>query len=64
MEIICPYYRKMSVYTITCDGLVEDSEIILSFRNRKDRALQSEVFCCKYVERCEIYRMLRDMEEE
>lgn len=58
-EVLCPFYKKDDgKRRITCEGIVENSSVILTFRYDKLFKQQMKVFCCKHYDRCEVYRML------
>ena len=69
-RVICPFYKydensdKSKTYRVTCEGIVEKSTLIFSFRRKRDFQIQLETFCCEHYDRCEIYRMLMQKYEE
>ena len=61
----CPFYKHDDGRrSITCEGLIDKSKIILSYITRRDYETQILTFCCKHYEKCEIYRMLMQKYEE
>lgn len=70
VRVQCPFYRydrcanRKWTYSITCEGLVDNSTITLSYCNKKDFRIQRGTFCCEWYERCEVYRMLMQKYEE
>lgn len=65
-RIRCPFYRydecrkKERVHRITCEGIMDDCSLILSYRLKRDFFIQMETFCCRHFDRCEVYRMLME----
>ena len=64
IEVQCPFYKYDSARRITCEGLVDNSNITLGYRNIKDYDTQLIVFCCEHYKRCEVYRMLMEAKYE
>ena len=61
----CPFFlRDDGKRRIVCEGIMDDSSICLTFRYDNLFKRQVETFCCKYYERCEIYRMLVEKYED
>ena len=61
----CPFYQYDDGRRhITCEGIVDKSSIVLSYRTRGDYDKQLTVFCCEHYKKCEIYRMLMQKYEE
>ena len=60
IEVQCPFYKYDNARRITCEGLVDSSNITLGYRNIKDYETQLMVFCCEHYKKCEIYRMLME----
>lgn len=56
----CPFFRRREKKMIVCEGLVDESRIILSYSRSNDYQIQYSMFCCKNYEKCEIYRLLMD----
>ena len=56
----CPFYRKDTAQTVTCEGLVENSTIRLQFGRVIDAGTQKRVFCCARYQNCEIYRAVME----
>ena len=69
-RVKCPFYQydeslgKKKQHRITCEGLVEDSTLVLNFKFKQDCKIQINTFCCQHYERCEVYRMLMQKYEE
>ena len=57
-EARCPFYRKDTLLTISCEGLVGDSSIVQNFGRREDALIQLRTFCCRRYENCEIYQAI------
>lgn len=63
-DVVCPFYRSDDgKQKITCEGLVDRSSISWNFTFKADYSVQMETFCCKYPEKCEVFRMLNDIYE-
>lgn len=60
----CPFYRfDDGRGQITCEGILEGSTLSLRYRKKQDFRIQMDVFCCRYYQRCEVYRMLMEKYE-
>lgn len=60
----CPFYREDAYKTqITCEGIEQESVLVLRYRKSEQWKKQMEVFCCEHYKRCEVYRMLMDKYE-
>lgn len=62
----CPFYRfdEAEKKRISCEGIVDESTLALTFRRKTGYKTQLEVFCCKHHKKCEIYRMLMEKYED
>ena len=61
----CPFYKKDDgKRSITCEGLVDRSSILLQYILKKDFEMQMDVFCCQHFEKCEVYRVLMEKYED
>lgn len=59
--VLCPFYKRDDGRRrIVCEGIVEDSNVSLSYRYDKQFRQQMEIFCCKDYKKCEVYRMLME----
>ena len=58
----CPFYRTddHTKRRIICEGIVDESTLALTYRQKFDYDKQLEVFCCEHYKKCEIYRMLME----
>ena len=54
----CPFYRRDTPQTVTCEGLVEHSTVRLCFGFERDCTTHVRVFCCRRFQNCEIYRAI------
>lgn len=60
----CPFYRyDDGKRKIRCEGIVDDSNIVLDFKKREDYELHINIFCCDKYKNCEVYRMLMDIKD-
>lgn len=61
----CPFYQSDDgKKSITCEGLIDDSYLVLLYRSKEDYRQQIELFCCEHYQRCEVYRMLMEKYQE
>lgn len=62
----CPFYRSDNgADRIICEGLVPGSQLQSYFKRNRDYRLQTEIFCCRHYDHCEIYAaLLKKYEEE
>lgn len=57
----CPFYKRDDcARRLTCEGIVDHSNLCWEFRNKKDLQQQMEIFCNEYYKNCEVYRMLME----
>ncbi len=64
-DVQCPFYKfDDGQRRITCEGIVEDSSLALTYRRKADFETQIKVFCCDHFGKCEIYRLLMDKYDE
>ena len=61
-DVLCPFYKfdDGKKRSITCEGLIEDSSIVLTYHKKRDYDRQMAVFCCEHYKKCEIHRMLME----
>ena len=57
-KVVCPFYKKDSGRSITCEGIVDHSSVTLSFQFQHLADQQMKVFCCEHYRNCEVYGML------
>ena len=61
----CPFYRfDDGKSRITCEGILDGSNLALIYRSRQDFRIQMDVFCCQHYKKCEVYAMLMDKYSE
>lgn len=64
-DVQCPFYKSDDGRgRITCEGLVDESSLTLSYRQRGDYEIQIGAYCCGCYDRCEVFRMLMEKYEE
>lgn len=63
-KVECPFYKLDDKFNIFCEGVTDDSTIIIRFRFKKGRDQQMRIFCCDHYKNCEIYRMLMSAKYE
>jgi hypothetical protein len=56
----CPYFKGSGERKVMCEGITDDCNTILDFRNRESRNKHRELFCDRKYENCEIYRALEE----
>ena len=57
----CPFYRfDDGKGKITCEGILDGSNLALIYHSRRDFRIQMSVFCCQHYKKCEVYRMLME----
>ena len=70
VRVKCPFYQydecvpRKNIKRIICEGIVDASTLALNYRFLRDFRMQLETFCCRYYDRCEIYRMLMEKYED
>ncbi len=61
----CPFYQfDDGKRRITCEGIIDNSTLVVDFRNKEDYETQMSVFCCEHYTCCEVYRMLMEKYQE
>lgn len=68
VRVICPFYKydekPNGIFRIVCEGLVDDSSIVLAYKRKNDFYIQLGTFCCQNFDRCEIYRAINEKYED
>lgn len=59
VNVRCPYYQSNDEFRITCEGLTEDSSIVLRFIRKDDMAFQLDNYCSRGFQFCEIAQVLQ-----
>lgn len=54
-DVQCPFFKKYTARTLTCEGITDGSNIDLNFPALTERVKQMEIFCCESFENCEIW---------
>ena len=54
-DIRCPFFRKYTARTLTCEGITDGSNIDLNFPTSAGRMQQMDVFCGEHYKNCEIW---------
>lgn len=61
----CPFYTEDDgKRRLTCEGIVDKSNIIWRFRTNAGFDQQLEQFCCKDYVKCQLYQVLWDKYDE
>lgn len=66
----CPFYLndacfpKRNIRKITCEGISDGSNLVLQFHHVRDFHRQMENYCCRFYDKCMVYRMLMQKYEE
>jgi len=69
-RVECPFYQydrcipNRNIRRIVCEGIVDATTLALNYEKTKDFRMQIETFCCRYFDKCEVYRMLMQKYEE
>ena len=60
VKAICPYYQHESKYTITCEGIFENSQQQVKFSTKEDKVKHVLQVCSSfgYSRLCPVARML------
>ena len=70
VNVQCPFYQydqcdpRKNIRRIICEGAGDAASLTLNYRRARDYRLQLETFCCKYYDKCEVYRMLMEKYED
>lgn len=62
-NVKCPYYSRESMYSITCEGIVSNSELATKFSDEKEKKIYMERNCNRYPNVCPIMRLLESKNE-
>jgi len=54
--VICPYYRKDTPETICCEGVTQESKLLLRFATKAHKLRHMALFCESQYRMCELYR--------
>lgn len=60
----CPYFVGSKKTKISCEGITEESVILLEFFNNEKKNRHREIFCDNKYQNCEICRMLNEKNED
>lgn len=68
-DVKCPFYLSSRIgggwhNEISCEGIVEDSVILLRFKTPAKMRMHCEIFCNEHYKNCEIFRMLEEKYED
>lgn len=56
----CPFYRRDTASTVTCEGPVEESTVQIRFGRVCDCDIQVSGYCCGAYQYCPIYRAVME----
>ena len=56
--IQCPFFLAHSAHEIHCEGYVDESRVILRFKQECAKKRQILIYCCDHYKCCELYRSL------
>ena len=59
-DVKCPFYQESDAKRVKCEGLTDDSKILVQFRTSEGKNRQIYGWCASKYEACEIYRMIMD----
>ncbi len=58
----CPYYlRDNRKNRIVCQGIMDGTDLALTFSDQRDYRIQMDTFCQAKYKNCEVYRMLEEI---
>ena len=60
----CPFFRKHTPNTITCEGIIADTTETMLFKSQTSKKLQYELYCCFKYETCPRYTPLMNKYKE
>lgn len=62
----CPFYKfdDERKRRIVCEGILDNSTLALTYRQREDYDTQLGAFCCEHYKCCEVFRMLMEAKYE
>ncbi len=62
----CPFYRydDDKHMKINCEGIIDGSNLTLTFGTKADYTLHIDSYCCKSFKYCELYGLLMQKYEE
>lgn len=63
-DVKCPYFVGSKRTKITCEGITDDSVILLEFFNLEKRNQHKDIFCKNHYQNCEVCRMLDEKHED
>ena len=55
---VCPYYQRESQYTISCEGLIGETDTVQRFTKEKSKENYQQKECYRYPNECPIAKML------
>lgn len=66
IHVQCPFYQYDDAIKkrIVCEGIMDDCNISLTFKEKKDHTIQLESFCCARYEKCELYGLIAKKYED
>lgn len=65
VRVECPFYRSDDGRgKIICEGVTDDTSLILSFRKKEACQRHIEVYCCRHYKYCELYGAIMKKYEE
>lgn len=61
-HVQCPFFRRIDLHTgrICCEGLTDESSIILHYNRREDLSIQFDFLCCNKYKNCEVFRAIME----
>jgi hypothetical protein len=58
VDIVCPFYKRLSFQGIHCEGLTDESSLKLEFKSPSAMNTYRRVFCSAKCSQCKIYKLL------
>ena len=65
-EAVCPYYKRDTAVSISCEGLAPGSNIVQYFDGKEEKQSWARCVCCThaYARRCIIAAALEEMNDD
>lgn len=61
-KTVCPFYLKEAKYSITCEGLITNTQLMTRFKDENEKMCHQEHHCMKftYKDTCPVAYVLTD----
>ena len=64
VNVVCPFYRRETELSITCEGITDYCLVSVQFFTKKKKDQHQHIFCNKNYHCCEVCQMLMSKYEE